>query len=101
MPKVLETKKLVSILATSTSMIDTKEEALVLEYVLCIQESGSIQEERTWDLGQALIDSRNKVSNIILAYASKLSLKVYPINVRAQKIDGSILKIFEMVLASF
>ena len=36
-----------------------------------------------------------------LAYASKLALKVHPTNVKAQKIDGSILKTFEMVLASF
>lgn len=35
------------------------------------------------------------------AYAAKLGLKVQPINVKTQKIDGSTLKIFEMVLANF
>ena len=34
-------------------------------------------------------------------YASKLGLKVYHTDVGAQKIDGSTLKIFKMVLASF
>ena len=36
-----------------------------------------------------------------LAYASKLGLKVHPTNVKAQKIDGSTLKTFGIVLASF
>lgn len=36
-----------------------------------------------------------------LAYASILGLRVYRINVKAQKIDCSILKTFEIVLASF
>ena len=35
------------------------------------------------------------------AYASELSLRVYRTDVGAQKIDGSILKIFGIVLASF
>ena len=34
-------------------------------------------------------------------YASKLGLKVRPTNVEAQKIDGSTLETFGMVLASF
>ena len=36
-----------------------------------------------------------------LGYVSKLGLKVRLTNVRAQKINGSTLKIFEIVLASF
>ena len=35
------------------------------------------------------------------AHTSKLGLKVYFTNVRAQKIDGSIFKTFGIVLASF
>ena len=35
------------------------------------------------------------------AYASKLSLQAHHTNVGAQKIDGSILQTFGMVLASF
>ena len=36
-----------------------------------------------------------------LAYAIKLGLKVWPTNIRAQKIDASSLKTFRMVIASF
>ena len=36
-----------------------------------------------------------------LGYASQLSLKVYFINIKAQKIDNSTYKMFRMVLASF
>ena len=35
------------------------------------------------------------------AYTLKLGLKVRQINVGAQKIDGSILKTFKIILASF
>ena len=35
------------------------------------------------------------------AYASKLGLQVYHINIGAQTIDGSTLETFRMVLASF
>lgn len=38
---------------------------------------------------------------MIPAYAAQPGLKVQLTNVKAQKIDGSILKIFKIVLASF
>lgn len=47
------------------------------------------------------MDFGNKVNAMTLAYIVKLGLKVLLINVRVQKIDSSILKTFEMVLASF
>ena len=50
---------------------------------------------------QAWIESSNKVNAMTLAYISKLGLWVYRTNDRAQKIDGSTLKIFEIVLTSF
>ena len=34
-------------------------------------------------------------------YTSKLGLKICPTNIEMQKIDGSIFKIFEIVLTSF
>ena len=43
----------------------------------------------------------SKINAITSVYALKLGLEVYRINVGAQKIDGSILETFEMVLASF
>ena len=36
-----------------------------------------------------------------LRYILKLGLKIYSTNVKVQKIDGSILKTFKIVLASF
>lgn len=38
---------------------------------------------------------------MILAFIAKLGLKVYSTNVKAQKINDFILKIFEIVLVSF
>ena len=38
---------------------------------------------------------------MILKYTLKLSLKVYLTNIKTQKIDNSIFKMFKMVVASF
>lgn len=48
-----------------------------------------------------MIDSDSKINAMTQTYASKLGLKVYPTNIRAQKIDGSTLITFEMVLVNF
>lgn len=50
---------------------------------------------------RALINSCSKVNIKILVYAAQLTLKAQKTNVSAQKIDGSILQRFEMVLRSF
>ena len=50
---------------------------------------------------KALIDSGSEVNAITPAYASKLGLWVCQTDVGALKIDGSTLKTFGMVLASF
>ena len=50
---------------------------------------------------QALLDSGSEVNAITPAYTSKLKLKARYTNVGAQKIDGSTLETFGMVLASF
>lgn len=50
---------------------------------------------------QALIDLNNKINAIMLVYALKLAFQVRRTNVKAQKIDGSILKIFKIALANF
>lgn len=50
---------------------------------------------------KALINSNIKVNAITLAYASKQDLIIRHINVKAQKINGFILKMFEMVLIRF
>ncbi len=50
---------------------------------------------------QALIDSGSEVNAMIPAYATKLGLSAWITSVGAQKIDGSPLKTYNMVLASF
>ena len=50
---------------------------------------------------KALINFGNKKNFITPRYTSKLGLKVYHTNIGAQKIDGSIFEIFEIVLANF
>ena len=49
----------------------------------------------------AQINFGNKVNVMILEYALKLSLKIYSTNVKTKKIDSSIFKMFEMILANF
>lgn len=50
---------------------------------------------------QALINSGSKINIKTLVYVLKLDLQVRYTNVKAQKIDGSTLKTFDQVLASF
>lgn len=50
---------------------------------------------------QILLNFSNKVNIITLIYVANLGFKVRLTDVGAYKINGSILKIFEMVLASF
>lgn len=50
---------------------------------------------------QVSIDFKNKVNTMIPAYMTNLELKVRLINIRAQKIDSSILETFGIVLAIF
>ena len=50
---------------------------------------------------QALIDSGSEVNAMTPAYAKKLGLRVRKTNVGAQKIDGSTLETYGMVIAGF
>lgn len=50
---------------------------------------------------QALINSSSKVNAMLPTYAKKLGLQIWKTDVRAQKIDGSPLNIFEMVIIGF
>ena len=59
--------------------------------------SNLVQKTKVW----ALIDLSSEVNAITLIYAAKLGLKVHHTKVRAQKVDGSTLETFGMVLASF
>ena len=82
-------------------MTNTRDKILVLERISCIYYPVQFKKNTNGTQVQALIDYRTEVNVMAMAYASKLGLKVYPTNVGAQKIDGSTLKIFEIVLASF
>ena len=48
-----------------------------------------------------MFDSGSKVNAMNLTFAWKLSLYIWKTNVGAQKIDGSTLKTFGMVIADF
>ena len=50
---------------------------------------------------QTLIDLGNKVNAMTLAHAKQLGLQVWRTDVGAQKIDGSLLWTFGMVIAGF
>ena len=50
---------------------------------------------------RALIDSRKEVNAIAPAYAKKLGLQVQKTDVNAQKINGSTLETYGMVIAGF
>ena len=48
-----------------------------------------------------MLDSGNEMNAMSSAYAKRLGLKTRKTNVGAQKIDGSTLETFEMVIADF
>ena len=76
-----------------------KEDEVTLEQVLCVYYSFHFWKD-TIDV-RTPINSGSEVNIMILAYASKLGLQARHFNVGAQKIDGSTLQTFGMVLASF
>ena len=93
-------KKLVSVSATSLSVTEaSKEEYVTLERVPCIHYLLRFRKDTAGV--RALIDSDSEVNAMSPAYASKLGLKVHYTDIGAQKIDGSTLETFGMVLASF
>ena len=65
--------------------------------VPCIYYPVRSQEEQV----RALLNSGSKVNAMSPAYAKKLGLKTWKTNVGAQKIDGSALEIFGMIIADF
>ena len=91
-------KKLVSVLATFLSVIETnKEDDVALQRVSYVYYPIWFKKKEI----QALIDSGSEVNAMTLAYVSKLGLQVHCTNVRAQKIDDSILQTFRKILANF
>ena len=94
-----EVKKLVSVLLTATSMIDTREEAL--ERVFCIYYLVWFKKDTDKIPVQALINSRSEINAIDLSFAKQLGLPIRPTNIGAQKIDVTTLNTHGMVVAAF
>lgn len=82
---------------TLTLIIDNF--TLLLERVLCIHYLMRFKKDQA--KVQVLINSDNKVNVMILAYTAKLGFKARSSNIKIQKINNSIFKMFEIVLASF
>lgn len=77
----------------------TKNFALPLERIPCIHHLVRFKNNQIKI--QALLDSNIKVNTMLPAYMAKLSLELQTTDVKTQKIELSILKTFEMVLANF
>lgn len=72
---------------------------MVLEKVLCIHYLLYFQKNLLKI--KVLLKSSSKIIVTTPAYISKLRFQVYCTNIKAQKINGSIIQIFKIVLASF
>lgn len=97
--KCSKPKKRISAFIISLMMASANMEniSLVLNWTLCIHYPVWIKKNNFWDL----INSNNKINAMTSIYLAKLSLKVCYINVKAQKIDNSIIKTFGIVLVNF
>ncbi len=89
-----QAKKLVAVSTTSTSMTDKKTEEL--ERVLCIRYPVTFKDQT-----EALLDSGSEVNAMSQAFAQQLGLKIHKTNVGAQKIDGTTLETYGMVVSTF
>ena len=87
-------KKLVVVLATSTSMTGKKEEELKrvssIWYLIIFK-----------DQTEVLLDSKIKINPISQAFSHQLGLKIWKTNVGIQKIDSTTMKTYGMVISTF
>ena len=95
-------KKLVPVLATSASVIEACQEAqeVILDRVPCIHYPVQFRKDKGATI-QALIVLDSEVNAMTSGHAKQLGLQVRKTDVGAQKIDGSLLKTFEMVITGF
>lgn len=70
-----------------------------LKRILCIYYPISLKKNQIKTC--ALINFDGEVNTITWSYATKLGLKIYATNIRAQKTDSSTFKTFDIVPASF
>ena len=102
MHKTPQAKKLVLVLAISTSVTGTKEapKVRVMDRISCIHYPVQFRNNKGRDV-LAFLNSRREVNAITPAYVAQLGLKVQKTDVGAQKIDGSSLVTYGMVIATF
>ena len=103
MPWAPQAKKLVSVSATSSSVTGASREApkvRVLDRVPCIRYPVQFCKDKGKDV-LALLDFGSEVNAMTPAHAAHLGLKVRVTDVGAQKIDGSSLATYGMVIAAF
>ena len=102
MPGATQGKKLVSVSATSASVTEASKEAqeVILDRVPCIHYPVQFRKDKGATI-RALIDLGSKFNAMTPAYAKQLGLQVRKTDVGAQKIDGSSLRTFGMVIAGF
>ncbi len=81
------------VLAASMSMTEKTEE---LERILCIWYPFTFKDQT-----ETLLNSKNEVNPMSQAFAQQLSLIIRKTNVWAQKIDGTTLKTYEIVVSTF
>ena len=111
MPKAFKVKTLLSVSTTSASVTGASKEAqesqsihegkeVILDWVPCIHYPVQFQKDNRIII-QAIINLGSEVNMMTPAYAKQLGLRTWKTNAEAQKIDGSSLDTFEMVIASF
>ena len=88
-----QAKKLVAVSATSTLVTQKKEELEQVSYIWY----PVIFKDQT----KTLLNSRSKVNAMSETFTHQLGLTIWKINVRAQKINGTILDIYRIVVSTF
>ena len=79
--------------ATSTLVTEKKEE---LEQISCIWYSVTFKNQT-----KALLDSKSEVNAMSQAFAYQLGLTIRKTNIKTQKIDGTTLETYKMVVSTF
>ena len=85
-----------AVLATSTSMTGKKIEEEELEWVPCIWYPVTFKDQT-----KAILNSESKVNAINPAFASQLGFKIWKTNVGAQKIYGTTLETYRIIIFTF
>ena len=92
---VPKSQKTSVVLATSISMTDKKRKEK-LEQVPCIWYPVNFNNQT-----KALLDLKSEINVMSPVFASQLGLRIWKTNVRAQKIDGTTLETYKIVVFTF